>query len=409
MPACEGHNCRIKQRVNVRSDGRRLCEKCDRSRQLEDEASDDDGNTPRHPDVSEGGACANRIVINELLAYCTYHAKGSTCEAIKRVIMDFYTPDEITTAKNTMWQEYGTDVLGPTPSRQDSPNRSAHEVEIDDLLNAVNVIDRDAGHLMTFVAWNLGRLPRVAPEELDLTSVILRLTQLERKHEYLERKVALNTDQVTTMTEVQLQTTSYSGAVKRNAEHAAVGRTAPQSANSTSNLNAVDVIIDQTNQLRGRSSTIPELFHRSTAMADSSGTDGDVTNDAATGGFVRPREQRLREARQGKRPTRQQVFGSSTSETLKAGKRTREFFVFNLDGDTTQDDLSKFLIDSGIQAPNIERKSNEDATNKSFRIVIDSNDAEKIMRPELWPRGVGVRPYYNRSKRATSAGRPTQE
>ena len=53
-------------------------------------------------------------------------------------------------------------------------------------------------------------------------------------------------------------------------------------------------VIDQTNQLRGRPSMIPESFHRSEAVADSSGTDGDVTNDAATGGFVRPREQGVR-------------------------------------------------------------------------------------------------------------------
>ena len=86
---------------------------------------------------------------------------------------------------------------------------------------------------------------------------------------------------------------------------------------------------------------------------------------------------------QGKRSARQQVFGSSASDTLKAGKRTREFCVFNLDDDTTQDDMSKSLNDSSIQAPDIERKSNEDATNKSFRVVIDSNDAERIMRPEL--------------------------
>ena len=45
--------------------------------------------------------------------------------------------------------------------------------------------------------------------------------------------------------------------------------------------------------------------------------------------------------------------------------------------------MSKSLNDSSIQAPDIERKSNEDATNKSFRVVIDSNDAERIMRPEL--------------------------
>ena len=87
--------------------------------------------------TAEDGASFTRIVINELLTYCMYHAKGSTRDAVKRVVRDFYTPEEITTAKDTLWREYGSDVLGSTPSRHDLPNRSAHDIETDDILSAL--------------------------------------------------------------------------------------------------------------------------------------------------------------------------------------------------------------------------------------------------------------------------------
>ena len=34
--------------------------------------------------------------------------------------------------------------------------------------------------------------------------------------------------------------------------------------------------------------------------------------------------------------------------------------------------------------------------NKSFRIVINNNDYDKIMDSEIWPAQVGIRPYYRK-------------
>ena len=100
-----------------------------------------------------------------------YHQKHSSTDSIKRLILDFYTPQEIKYAKKDLWEVYGPEVLGETPARNDSHNRAAHEKEADDILEAVGIIDTgvEAAHQISFVAANLGRLPRVAPEELDLT------------------------------------------------------------------------------------------------------------------------------------------------------------------------------------------------------------------------------------------------
>lgn len=46
-------------------------------------------------------------------------------------------------------------MLGPTPSRQDSPNRHAHVMELDDIMNAIDKIDKEDGQQIIFVACDL--------------------------------------------------------------------------------------------------------------------------------------------------------------------------------------------------------------------------------------------------------------
>ena len=70
--------------------------------------------------------------------------------------------------------------------------------------------------------------------------------------------------------------------------------------------------------------------------------------------------------------------------------------MFNLDGATTAEELTEFLNDIEIQTEQIKCRSNENAVNKSFRIVINNNDYDKIMDSEIWPARVGIRPYYRK-------------
>ena len=90
------------------------------------------------------------------------------------------------------------------------------------------------------------------------------------------------------------------------------------------------------------------------------------------------------------------MYQSSDTGRLKAGKHSRDLFVFNLDAETTPDELISFLNNNGVTVSDIECRSQVDAINKSFRITVDNSDIDKIMRAELWPVRVGVHPYYDR-------------
>ena len=403
MPTCEGDRCRSKKRAVERDDGRKLCDRCESQRQREQQ-SDDDGTSASNGNIITDA----EQIVNEMLTYCLFHQKNSSSSAIKRVVMDFYTPEEIREAKQTLWDAYGEDVLGVTPSRHDIQGRDAHDKEVDDILLAAATIDAgvEAAEQVTFVAANLGRLPRVAPEELDLTSVVMRLTQLERTYASLERKVASNTDSVAAILEVQLQTSSYSVAAQQHVSHVMPGghvrpatalmksqpRDAGRVASADVNTPAMAPGHQQQTPAQAKTTSTNGPGGCDAPHDNDDGENRDVGGD----GFQVSRQQRLREQKQAKRSSRKAVYGSGSNAALRAGKQTREVFVFNLDGATTAEELTEFLNDIGIQTEQIECRSNENAVNKSFRIVINNNDYDKIMDSEIWPARVGIRPYYRK-------------
>ena len=348
--------------------------------------------------------------------------KNSSCDAIKRVVIDFYTPEEIGNAKTILWELYGEEMLGSIPNRQDSVNRGAHEKETDDILSALYTISNDSEPdfvKIQFVANCFSRLPRVAPEEIDLTSIVMRLTQLERNQTSLERKVASNVDNISAVMEAQFQLNGYSAVAQRLVQHVSPGDTVRRSsqppaqpsriASTSSHRNATAPSLTQPH-LSGPVST------GSDDSDDSSAHQQNTRDSAAAGtaeessvvdseGFQKPRDQRIRERRQARTNARTALFGSNESSgTLKAGKQIRELFVFSLDQETTETDLIEYLKVKGIETSEVECKSNENATNKSFRIVIYKSDNEKVMNTDMWPSRVGIRPFY-RSRSGNDSNR----
>ena len=411
MPSCELPGCRSKQRAQVREDGRKLCDRCF---QKEIEASENVTNDEVE-DEDRPASDVPRLVINELLMYCDNHVKNSSRDAIKRVVIDFYTPEEIGNAKTILWELYGEEMLGTIPNRQDSVNRGAHEKETDDILSALYTISNDSEPdfvKIQFVANCFSRLPRVAPEEIDLTSIVMRLTQLERNQTSLERKVASNVDNISAVMEAQFQLNGYSAVAQRQVQHVSPGDTVRRSSQPPVQPSRIALTSSQPN------ATAPSLTQPPLSGPVSTGPDDQPStrDSAASGtavessavdseGFQKPRDQRVRERRQARTNARTALYGSNESSgTLRAGKQMRELFVFNLDQETTETDLIEYLKVKGIETSEVECKSNENATNKSFRIVIYKSDNEKVMNTDMWPSRVGIRPFY-RSRSGNDSNR----
>ena len=400
---CERQGCRSRKSAKLRANGMKLCDKCDNGNDNDDRINDSTIADTEVTDTHTATIQQVPIVVNEVLSYCAYYMHSSTRDAIKRVVLDFYNPEEISYAKRTLWDSLGSEFLGNTKSRQDSHIRFAHECEIDDILNALAKIDADQsdseGHVH-FVAYDLGRLPRVAPEELDVSSLALRLIDLEHKYKSLESKVAKNSDNVALAMDINLQTTGYANAARRHVPNTTPGQVIsrptqkpphpprpPPVAQDDTNVNTA-LNAEPTSSDASGSAAISASRNSPSPAASGSSSSSD------SGGFQLQREERRRLA---KRTSRQPVYGSSESvSALRAGKRHRDLFVFNLDADTTGEGLKKFLLDSEITAEEVECQSKDNSFNKSFRLKVDSVDADKLLKPEFWPARVGIRPFFRK-------------
>ena len=119
-----------------RDDGRKLCDRCESQRQREQQIGNDGTSAGNGNVITDA-----ELIINEMLTYRLFRQKNISSSAIKQVVMDFYTAEEICEAKQTLWDAYGEDVLGVTPSRHDTQGRDAHDKEVDDILLTAATID----------------------------------------------------------------------------------------------------------------------------------------------------------------------------------------------------------------------------------------------------------------------------
>ena len=105
------------------------------------------------------------MILNELLTYATSYRSNNAIENIKKLMLDFYTSDEILTAKKLLWDVYGN-FLENFTDRRTTDNRTAEDANLNDILIAL--INLDAKNVTTeFVAKDLHRVPKRAPEELN--------------------------------------------------------------------------------------------------------------------------------------------------------------------------------------------------------------------------------------------------
>ena len=298
--------------------------------------------TPHYrPGTTDGET--SKIVINELLAYFTYHMNNSSAETLKKVVLKFYHPDEIITASNVLSQECPT-VAGSVVRHRNTPAREAHVAHAHDIIKALAKIDCSDEVFPLFVATKIDRIPRYSPEEIDLTSVVERLNDLERKFGVLDGTVAKHTDTMAAILDVQCAT-GYAATAKQGAVKSAWG---PPPQDQRRGSLSVSALLPQP----GPQQQVTVAAQGTVSVPGNQGADEQPTSDGAGGavdndseGFVLPRDQiRRHHRRENNMNKKKVVYGKGDSSGLTASARTREIFVFNLSGDTSPDDLKLSLM-----------------------------------------------------------------
>ena len=108
----------------------------------------------------------NKMHINGFLCYATHALRSGTPNFLKNIIKAHFSIRDIIAGKNLLWQEC-RDTIGYTfPIRQKSTHRPAYEAHLDDVIDAIKMVDA-VDKLPIFVARDLSKLPNLQPEELN--------------------------------------------------------------------------------------------------------------------------------------------------------------------------------------------------------------------------------------------------
>lgn len=391
----------------------------------------------------------NIQIINPVLTYVQYSFANSTFDGIKRVLIDFYSQEEISSAKQSLWDAC-TEYLPTFANRQDSNNRSAKEAETLDILNAYKRIDNTEDVTVQCLTNKLDRIPRCEPEELDLLSMMDRIIALENKVQNHEGKISKQND---ALTKCAVQVCQNSDSLEKceetvskqqasiNALYRVQSSGSYAKAASQSNAKQPGTKPKSNDQSVGQHGRIsipqiqvqpPERPERSRSTGDVPGsvtvqqlqaalsdplvTDnvnlsggGHTGNDTAPhsphsqgrgDSFEYPRYMRKQQARKAK----QAVYGKGSDSTgsLKSVPRRADLFVFRLDPETEGDDVKGYLQTKDVHVHKVQKMSRDDYMYKSYRICIDFSDMSTVLNEDFWPEGIGCREF---TRRRTPGGR----
>ena len=124
----------------------------------------------------------SKLVVNELLAYITYYRNNANADALRRCVINYFTPADIAAAKKLIATEFQSKAAGH-PSlieRRNSTTRAVHEAELDDVINFIDYLDQDDSlKSIQFVAADLGRLPKYGPEETNMVFIAERQVKMD--------------------------------------------------------------------------------------------------------------------------------------------------------------------------------------------------------------------------------------
>ena len=132
------------------------------------------------------------LIIDELMAYVSYYRNKSNVESLRRCVLSFYAPIVISVSKKLLVDQFASQ-LPDCPflaERRSSTTRAAHEAEIEDIVNIIDVLDSSGVFdRIKFVASDLDNLPKFGPEEINIAAVVERQVRVEASINDISLKV----------------------------------------------------------------------------------------------------------------------------------------------------------------------------------------------------------------------------
>jgi hypothetical protein len=237
--------------------------------------------------------------------------------------------------------------------------------------------DKDLHLPYVFVAANLSKLPNVTPGEIEVLSLLERVSRLERQMAHVCAPQRQTYAGVTSPTPsgTKTATTTTSATDVSNAS----GGARPKDTSLVTYAMPLNV-------------ALPPLPNDQAQAVDAD--DGFTLQPAQ---LKKQRRQRQMGAeRNDTRSKTKPVYGTRQGSTLRAGPRRHDLFVFRIDKDITDEMFRDYLNESQVNVHELECLSQDGSWTKSYRVTVECNNINDILNPEFWPDGIGCRRFWRK-------------
>ena len=413
--------------------------------------------------VSDSSLPSNQVLIeNECLSYAFFHFSKFPTDSIKRILLSFFLPSEISEAKSLLWKCFPL-ILGDISKRRSTVSRSASEADVIDIMEAVKAVDGAQVCSHRFLCGNLDRIPKFAPDEASLFSLADRVSSLERDFIKLQERVAVSPPLFASVTAVpscsatavssstagphcygqptsqwadnlQLvalpplkgsmsqQTVTTSGMQMLNNKQPLQKKQPPLSGpiDCTDVLQLVDLPsvssdgsksnkLHQARHLLQQGDGSRKQFNQQSQgnshAQGNSGHTGKSNRDANFHGQRDNRKNKLVTDNDGFQlvQRKKHVFGTNKGYKQLSQPRTAALFVHRINKNIGPEDVKEVCEAGGVHVYEIEEVSKENASMRSFRVVIDFIKLDTALTDEFWPEGVGCKRYFSTGRKPTQA------
>ena len=125
-------------------------------------------------------ATMTNVVLDPVLTYMKNGINNACHDLVHSACYSFYSLDELTKAKEALWENGNADLLGKNFRRRDSVKGSEKEKVVFDLLEGINKLDAaKCCPVFAVDAMQLNRIPKASPEEALPVSLCARMNKVE--------------------------------------------------------------------------------------------------------------------------------------------------------------------------------------------------------------------------------------
>ncbi|ELU15979.1 hypothetical protein CAPTEDRAFT_193633 [Capitella teleta] len=300
-----------------------------------------------------------RLIPNELLCYAFAYSNCSAIGSLVNCICEFYQPDEIAAARKLLWKECEQFLSVQTKKvrRLQVPTDSRSAKPFAEDLNVwVNLLKNlQKPTYVTFCAIDVRKLPPCPLEEINLFSIVARVTALEKKFK-----------------------TAASADPSRLVHEALPNQSLVQNNSSSTTMG------------NRKDTTIAPLSEKRVQFAERAApTDNPREPDLKRSWTTVVKTSR-------RRPL--QLLGRRIGETdteIKSRKPLKQLFVYGVDSVCDADALKGFMDKQGVRPKQVHRVSKATWLRASFRVTVEEEDLEKVRQAKFWPSGVMCREWLN--------------